>query len=70
MTGHLSLTPRERRPGAAEIPEAFSEHPSSELTGLSRIAKGADTIFAKDLVRAMSPPFRSPAADGQGAQPR
>jgi hypothetical protein len=27
------------------------EHPSSELTGLSCIAKGADTIFAEELVR-------------------
>ena len=51
VTGHMNLDAPTTEAVRAEIATALREHSVSELTGLSCIAKGADSIFAEELVQ-------------------
>ncbi|MBB4922077.1 hypothetical protein [Kitasatospora kifunensis] len=50
VTGHMDLTDSSIRPVRDALLEVLSEHPSHELTGVSCIAKGADTLFAEAVL--------------------
>lgn len=50
ITGHLNLTEETQALVADDIRELLRRHPSSELVGISCLARGADTIFAEIVV--------------------
>ncbi|MEU8075889.1 hypothetical protein AB0B31_10605 [Catellatospora citrea] len=52
VTGHMNLSPDTVELVAAAIKELLAAYPPSELTGVSCIAAGADSIFAEAVVDA------------------
>lgn len=51
VTGHMNLSPDTVDAVRDEIAQALSRHDPAELTGLSCIARGADTLFAEEVIR-------------------
>ncbi|MFD7645039.1 hypothetical protein ACFV4P_30800 [Kitasatospora sp. NPDC059795] len=46
VTGHLDLTPATARAVRAALDDLLTPYPAGELTGVSCLAPGADTLFA------------------------
>ncbi|CAM5277877.1 hypothetical protein GCM10010343_20020 [Streptomyces avidinii] len=71
VTGHVNLTGASVAPVAQALFALLARHPAAELTGMSCLAPGADTVFAEASIPSTAsesaPAHEAPTSGGAAA---